>query len=931
MNNLKREFLYSDTNKYLPIQLIRTVNAVNELDVDVRSEIELATYSTLTIRVPYDSSCMGFLIEEGTSNIVEISIAPPGESSLKFDIASDDGRSFNIYIISKEYKDGWISDTDNIVDDLSSDRKSINYNPLPTIINLTAEGRMTLSFDENDLTQWYNFQGHYDKDDLIWWIDPILDGLDPDDEIAWRTLLYKKEIIGYLKELFKSLDLDRRFTDFDKQQIVKAFNCSTLIKQFIIKQKLNPPQNISDQLDEDIWNPLISSLENHIVNDWEELDNNLHEYVALVSAFFDIGCAWRWNHHQGTESNFVHHANYWYDMIPVIDAVENRGDHPYFSGKIYIPLYHLDSNLFGQMKSQILKIRNNNRPGKYSDGSTWDHIFYYSDGGGPSGGRMWNETYVRTLGNELWRTQGDYFHGGGKASHISPVPKDILIGEKYQERFSRANFDNRTSDGTDAIAWWAQIRNISQLFCQDVWNWIEDKEEEINAEILALRASIVQSDNGETPENGEPSPQPFIYANYFPYNYFLMESTPQPPTELDNIPFLHWDMLFRYVRNMVIQWKNQNRNPMELSLDPNQPPPVIIPIAEYWPTFVAWYNSELPTEIDGTIDVAGTSIGDLSDVTITDPTEGDLITWDDELGQWVNIREDGTSTPINPARTRTTGVAHEATLQNIRFLKNMLTAINENTWSTVTNSNSLIINKILTMEKDSTRKMNKTNMLNITSSYIDSSDIEVKYGRVSGGNIILNDIQEELIKVLPDGLILVNLNGEEFRNTGKYIVYVKPRKLMFNVESISDNILRVRTDETELDAYQDKNYFAGWNIQLLTPEGEKLGDQRIIIGSSHSTGRYLFKISPSLSEDKSNVRAEVWSNVFIPVVVDLDIVEHNALTLSYASYGKKEVNTNTGLCVIYDHLGNVYKRFSYGTYSDETTNGDIIEYRKPGN
>jgi len=62
-------------------------------------------------------------------------------------------------------------------------------------------------------------------------------------------------------------------------------------------------------------------------------------------------------------------------------------------------------------------------------------------------------------------------------------------------------------------------------------------------------------------------------------------------------------------------------------------------------------------------------------------------------------------------------------------------------------------------------------------------------------------------------------------------------------------------------------------------------------------------------------------------MVEVDIVEHNALTLSYASYGDKELWTESGKCVIYDYAGNEYKTLSLGRYSNASTGNEIVEYR----
>jgi hypothetical protein len=81
--------------------------------------------------------------------------------------------------------------------------------------------------------------------------------------------------------------------------------------------------------------------------------------------------------------------------------------------------------------------------------------------------------------------------------------------------------------------------------------------------------------------------------------------------------------------------------------------------------------------------------------------------------------------------------------------------------------------------------------------------------------------------------------------------------------------------------------------------------------------------------DYKDYKLELWSNKFIPILIEVDIVEHNATTLSYSMYGQKEFNTKTGICTLWDYAGNIYKELSFGKHSNLSTNGDIIEYRTP--
>jgi len=110
----------------------------------------------------------------------------------------------------------------------------------------------------------------------------------------------------------------------------------------------------------------------------------------------------------------------------------------------------------------------------------------------------------------------------------------------------------------------------------------------------------------------------------------------------------------------------------------------------------------------------------------------------------------------------------------------------------------------------------------------------------------------------------------------------------------------------------------------------KLGDPKVVVGSYYKDSEQRLQVSPNIEgQINSGSKIYLWSSSFVPVMVEVDIVEHNSLTLSYADYGKKELNTATGLCTIYDHNGNIYKQFSYGKILNQSTGFDLIEYRDP--
>lgn len=276
----------------------------------------------------------------------------------------------------------------------------------------------------------------------------------------------------------------------------------------------------------------------------------------------------------------------------------------------------------------------------------------------------------------------------------------------------------------------------------------------------------------------------------------------------------------------------------------------------------------------------------------------------------------------------TTGVAHEATLQNIRFIKNMINYLDDNIWSTLLNTNTEMLSKLISIEKYVTGGENVNTLVNITTANVNLADVEISYRK------ILDDEWHQLntgVVDLSNDVKGITLPRDYFNEVGKYVVMVRPKQIHIDVDSITGSIIRSYQSLSEYSEHG--NYFYGWNIQFETPTGELRGSEKMIVASHYtSQGQYL-QISPlidgAVSAIGSDVKARIWNSSFIPIMIEVDLVEHNNLTLSYSLYGKKEMNKNTGLCVIYDHNGNPYREQSFGTYSTEETNGEIIDYRLP--
>lgn len=301
----------------------------------------------------------------------------------------------------------------------------------------------------------------------------------------------------------------------------------------------------------------------------------------------------------------------------------------------------------------------------------------------------------------------------------------------------------------------------------------------------------------------------------------------------------------------------------------------------------------------------------ISDVEIAIVTAGESI-WD-----------------VDATGTTVSSVAHEATLQNIRFVKNALQEVQNNMWTTLINSNALMFRSIQNLDERTRTQNTKVNTLtNISSAPIQGRDVDVFY---------TDDISTPgnwrplTTTVIDNSDVVKTINLNSLRTVGQYAVMVRPAQIDVNVVEANGDVIRVTTDSDVLDNYQQKNAFYGWSIIFRTPNGDILS-QGVVTSSLWGVEGQRLQVSPNIEgrvDFNDDIRATIISNQFTPVLINVNIVDHNALTLSYNMYAKKEFNTQTGKCTIYDYNGNVYKELSIGKRATDETDRDIVEFRDP--
>lgn len=222
------------------------------------------------------------------------------------------------------------------------------------------------------------------------------------------------------------------------------------------------------------------------------------------------------------------------------------------------------------------------------------------------------------------------------------------------------------------------------------------------------------------------------------------------------------------------------------------------------------------------------------------------------------------------------------------------------------------------------------------------------------------------------GMYTLNLPATIFSAKGFYTLMIKPieirtRIVDCGVLSAFPNVKGLVFDLSEVDAtfvnkFQNNNLI-GYRIEYLSPiNNEKINNFFTVITSNNKAEpvnqnltntsqkaiRYRFNDNSSLSfatvtpNSVSNVKPNVLpfigepnQNVIItntffnPVMVEIEIVEHDFETIAYGLFGPQTKSLEDGIYTIYNFENQIYKQFNLFEIKDQFTGKPLFEVREP--
>ena len=221
------------------------------------------------------------------------------------------------------------------------------------------------------------------------------------------------------------------------------------------------------------------------------------------------------------------------------------------------------------------------------------------------------------------------------------------------------------------------------------------------------------------------------------------------------------------------------------------------------------------------------------------------------------------------------------------------------------------------------------------------------------------------------GLYNLKLESTRFSELGIYTLYLRPKQIRTTVSDcgVLSSLPSVRGLVIDLNAIDpaDRNKFVpqglvGYRIEYLDADsGAKIPNFFRIVTSSFycepvtsnlsnssqkairyrysdiATNLMFLTLTPSSSPtSRPNTipfigqpnQSIILSNTFFnPVMLEIDMVEHDASTLAHALYGNQSKSVEDGIYTIYDQNNNIYKQFNLYEIKDDV-NETLYEIRE---
>lgn len=222
-----------------------------------------------------------------------------------------------------------------------------------------------------------------------------------------------------------------------------------------------------------------------------------------------------------------------------------------------------------------------------------------------------------------------------------------------------------------------------------------------------------------------------------------------------------------------------------------------------------------------------------------------------------------------------------------------------------------------------------------------------------GEPLIINGVNQNY-----QGLKNLTLPADIFGNLGIYNIMIRPRIFYIQIDdcgvlSSAPDVkgILINVDNLPSELITD-NALIGFRVEYYDSQGKIRNLFRIITSSGrveavnqnltntnqkairyryNDAGNLIFcTLTPTSSPvtlpnkipfiGSPNQTISLTNTYFDPIHIELEVVEHDAQTLSYALYGNQSKSIQDGIYSIYDSSGNIYKQYNLFEIQDDSGN-----------
>jgi hypothetical protein len=871
-----KKFRKDDARKMFPVLFERNNYGFSPIDI---SQSDVTSKKMLRVSFPASEFFTVFLIRVDTEKPVveDVKIAGLNSDDIEVGFEIEDGKEYNILVMSKNYSDGYISEDYSIskTQNMNITYQLINDGEIASLIRLEVQGRMTKSYNQEDSSDWYNYGRSY-IGPLVWQYDSSID-----IDANYSYIIPKKEILTTMKMFFETLSINDIGKITYTYEGIYALKCLSDIYYFLRSDYVTTYKDRYPEI-----NSFVTTMNNFIMNVSDDLldinssDDTYAKYYVYAEkkTMMDNYVEYNWNSRRYWGINGGQGTNHKREFYDDIHDKRNK--------------FSKENIKWGGLEVyDVLDafVNRDDVTASYRD-TLGDHI----------------NDYLYDRGYGQYKISDFYFESIN-------VPHDSTV------------VDNRGVGIPNYIEDSELIQHITFIGHRVLFQ-IRDY---INQELLETRDII--NNLGDFIFNRQSSFDPSIYNLS---EYSSMVEVVQ--TALSDIS--EYALANGYSSNLELFGGDENIGLDEISRARTSINNIVEDISD-----PATQIDNLPILITNTIRARSFIIEILNlmldDEVISDQTRTIYL---EHLGDegtryyasiydyYANYSEevDGGGGQNLPS------LAHEAILQNIRFINTVLNSGVNDIFYQVGSSVSTILDTIKSIKSSIDSSVATFTISNKIESIPSVNIIDYSMEKYCDKYNVINQPMDMSSKVrIRNFGENTYVQFENLSDVGKYRLKIYPQKFMGEISNHDSDGIYCRFSQYPEITGVTNNSFYGWNARIIGEGGVQLGTERIISRSSYSVeDGYFMKLTPENASETgiySDAFIEIWSNAFETILYDIDIVEHDDQSLSYSMYSKQEFNTDTGVLTLYDYAGNVYKTFSVGQRALPSEGNSIIEFKEP--